>query len=74
MLTSELTITEYAHRRQVLERRADMRLAQAMRQQVSLREKLRLAQGQEPDGRHQKIRHWTDGNFVARWITLPDSL
>jgi len=70
MLKSDLTITDYAQRRRVLGRRADMRLAQALRQPVSLRDKLRLRVARGLQVRHQLIRHWQDGSFVPRLVTL----
>ncbi len=71
MMTSDLTITDFAQRRRVLERHADTRLAQALRDQVSPREKLHEDEEAGAQARRQRIRHWKDGSFVARWVTLP---
>lgn len=71
MLTSDLTITDYAQRRRVLGRRADIRLARALRRRVSLRTKLRQRLMRGLQERRQQIRRWHNGSFVTEWITLP---
>jgi len=71
MLTSDLTIIDYAQRRRVLGRRADIRLARALRHRVPLHAKLRQRIQRGLQARRQQIRHWQDGTFVARTITLP---
>ena len=71
MLTSDRTIIDYAQRRRVLGRRADIRLARALRRQIPLHEKLRLRMARGLQERQQQIRHWQDGSFVERWVTLP---
>ena len=71
MLTSDLTITDYAQRRRVLGRRADMRLARALRHPVPLHRKLRLRMLRGLQTRPQQIRHWQDGSFVETPVSLP---
>ncbi len=70
MSISDLTITEIAQRRRVLGRRADTRLAKALRLPVPLREKLGLRLVRELKARQRQIRHWQDGIFVERTVTL----
>ncbi len=70
MLTSEITITDYAQRRRVLGRRADMRLAQALRHPVPLHEILGLQFGKGAQARESQIRHWQDGSFVEQTVIL----
>lgn len=71
MLTSDLSITDYAQRRRVLGRRADIRLAQALRRPVRLHERLRRRIVKTIRARTQMIRQWQDGSFVEKIVTLP---
>lgn len=81
MLTSDLTIADYAQRRRVLGRRADIRLAQALRRTDPLHRKLRhlaaRALRTSPRRIHarlqrsQLIRQWRNGSFVETLVTLP---
>ncbi len=78
MLTSDLTITDYAQRRRVLGRRADMRLAKALRRTVPLHRKLRMQilrglRARPRFIRPQLIRHWHNGSFVEQIVTLPSA-
>lgn len=75
MLTSDRTITDYAQRRRVLGRRADMRLARALRGSVPLHRKLRqtVLRGLSSRPRlirPQLIRHWQNGCFVETTVNL----
>ena len=70
MLTSKITITDYAQRRRVLGRRADMQLAQALRHPVPLYEILGLRIAKGLHTRQSQIRHWQDGSFVEQTVTL----
>ena len=76
MLTSDLTITDYAQRRRVLGRRADIRLARALRRTVPLHRKLRqhvlhALHARPRLIRPQLIRQWHNGSFVEKIVTLP---
>ena len=81
MLTSDLTIADYAQRRRVLGRRADIRLAQPLRRTVPFHRKLRYlalrAQRTSPGRLHARlqrsrlIRQWRGGCFVETLVTLP---
>lgn len=85
MLTSDLTITDYAQRRRVLGRRADMRLSRALRHSDPLHRRLRLGlRNLARRGWHARdrlirphlirphlIRQWHDGSFVVKVITPP---
>lgn len=71
MLTSKITITDYAQRRRVLGRRADIRLAQALRHPVPLHEMLGLHIARSAQARQSQIRHWQDGSFIEQTVTLP---
>ncbi|MCB1358955.1 MAG: hypothetical protein KDK53_21450 [Maritimibacter sp.] len=81
MLTSEMTIADYAQRRRVLGRRADIRLARALRHSVPLHRKVRhlaaRALRMSPRRIHarlqrsQLIRQWKGGSFVETLVTLP---
>ena len=71
MMHPDLTITDYALRQRVLGRRADTRLAEAMRRPTSLPAKLRLKMLQGGKARRQHIRHWQDGCFVDQPLSLP---
>ncbi|HCQ65060.1 MAG TPA: hypothetical protein DIU07_07795 [Rhodobacteraceae bacterium] len=78
MLNSDLTITDYAQRRRVLGRRADMRLAQALRRTIPLHRKLRqqILRGLRARPRlirPQLIRQWHNGSFVEKIVTLPSA-
>ena len=81
MLNRNLTIADYAQRGRILGRRADIRLARALRHSVPLHRKLRrldlrglraspklIRAGLK---RSQMIRQWHDGSFVDTVITLP---
>ena len=76
MLTSDLTITDYAQRRRVLGHRADMRLARALRRTVPLHRKLRqqmrrVLRARPRLIRPQMIRQWHNGSFVEKIVSLP---
>lgn len=81
MLKSDLTIADYAQRRRVLGRRADIRLARALRRTVPLHRKVRhlarRALRASPGRIHARlqrsrlIRQWQGGCFVETLVTLP---
>lgn len=76
MLKTDRTITDYAQRRRVLGRRADIRLSRALRRSVPLRQRLRqtVLRGLKTRAgliRPQLIRHWQNGCFVETTVTLP---
>jgi len=73
MLKSDRTITDYAQRRRVLGRRADIRLARSLRRSVPLRQKLRqtVLRGLKSRARlirPRLIRHWQNGGFVETTV------
>lgn len=75
MLKPDRTITDYAQRRRVLGRRADIRLARALRRSEPLHRKLRQTVLRGFTGRARLlhphlIRHWQNGCFVEQTVTL----
>lgn len=76
MLTSDLSIKDYAQRGRVLGRRADTRLAQALRHTVPLHRRLfrflmRGLRARAALIRPHMIRQWQNGSFVEKMITPP---
>ena len=71
MLTSNRTIADYAQRRRVLGRRADIRLAEALRRPASFQRRLRRHLAKGLAARTQLIRQWRNGSFVETVVTLP---
>lgn len=69
MMTCDRTITDYAQRLQVLGRRADARLADALRRPTGLRTRLMRRVHRSLARRTHRIRRWQDGAFVA--LALP---
>lgn len=74
MLKSDLTIKDYAQRGRVLGRRADTRLARALRHTVPLHRRIlgflmRSLRARAALIRPHMIRQWQNGSFVEKIIT-----
>lgn len=71
MMNTDYSVDDFRQRHRVLGRRADMRLADALRRPLPFPEKLRRRVMRSLSFRRHVIRRWQDGSFVPHRVGRP---